>query len=367
MTQSIFNNVFKGKRVLVTGDTGFKGSWLCVWLTVLGARVYGLSLPPKRRRDNYSRAGIAAIISHFDADINEFAAVKKVITRCKPQMIFHCAAQALVLESYKSPYSTFCTNVTGTLNVLEAARVSSGVKAIVNVTSDKCYDNQEWIHGYRETDPLGGKDPYSASKAAAEIVSAAYRHSFFSGSRSLALGTVRAGNVIGGGDWSRNRIVPDCIRALRSGKPIQLRNPHARRPWQHVLEPLCGYLLLMQRLHDEGHRWAGAWNFGPLTHNIQSVGDLARKVVEAWGHGAITTDNNHGTFHEAEMLNLDISKATNILGWHPALTFDETIAWTIDDYRNLERKNGALETMKNTIVKYSARAGIAERHRRDIS
>jgi len=356
MKDDILGKAFRGKRVLVTGDTGFKGSWLCVFLVHLGASVTGLSLPPKSKRENYSRAGLSKAIRHFDADINDFDAVQKVMATTKPCMVFHCAAQALVLESYRSPRETFRTNVLGTLNVLEAARLCSAVKAIVNVTSDKCYDNQEWIHGYRESDPLGGKDPYSASKAASEIVSAAYRHSYFCKKDAASLATARAGNVIGGGDWAANRIVPDCVRALTAGKLIVLRNPGAVRPWQHVLEPLRGYLMLMQKLYAEGNAWSGAWNFGPLQANVQAVEKLAQKAVLAWGNGTIKKEKSKSAAHEAGLLNLDISKALNYLGWRPALTFDETVYWTIEEYRNLRRKDKTLEVMQLEIRRYLEKA-----------
>ena len=353
MNRDSLKNAFQNKRILVTGDTGFKGSWLCVWLVNLGANVYGLSLPPKSKRDNFSRAGLSRRIRHFDADINNFDDIKKIVDTCKPLMIFHCAAQALVLESYASPRATFGANVMGTVNVLEAARVSASVKAIVNVTSDKCYDNREWIHGYRETDPLGGKDPYSASKAASEIVSAAYRHSFFSGNHTAALATARAGNVIGGGDWAANRIVPDCVRACMAGKPIRLRNPGAIRPWQHVFEPLRGYLMLMRNLYTEGNAWSGPWNFGPLPANLQSVESLARKAVTAWGSGSVKKEPSKKPRHEAGLLNLDISKTINILGWKPALTFEETIDWTMREYRFLGSAPRVFDAMMREIDQYN--------------
>jgi len=246
----------------------------------------------------------------------------------------------------------------GTVNVLEAARLSASVKAIVNVTSDKCYDNKEWIHGYRETDHLGGKDPYSASKAASEIVSAAYRHSFFSGNHTAALATARAGNVIGGGDWAANRIVPDCVRALTAGKPIRLRNPGAIRPWQHVLEPLRGYLMLMRKLYTEGSGWSGPWNFGPLPANLQSVESLARKAVAAWGSGTVKKETSKKPRHEAGLLNLDISKSLSYLGWQPALSFDETVTWTMEEYWTLRRTDDAFTTMSDEIGRYSRKAGF---------
>jgi CDP-glucose 4,6-dehydratase len=248
--------------------------------------------------------------------------------------------------------------VVGTLNVLEAARLSSSVKAIVNVTSDKCYDNKERVRGYRETDPLGGRDPYSASKAASEIVSASYRHSFFASGNSPALATARAGNVIGGGDWAPYRIVPDCMRALLRGTTIDVRNPHATRPWQHVLEPLRGYLMLAQKLYTEGGQWSGPWNFGPLQSNSRRVQTLVDKVVFIWGSGTIKQVKNVKKPHEAGLLNLDISKAMTMLTWCPVLNFDETVSWTIEEYRRMEKSGSVLDVMTSEIQKYTDLAAL---------
>jgi CDP-glucose 4,6-dehydratase len=353
MKKDIFNNAFLNKRVLVTGDTGFKGSWLCVWLSMLGARVSGLSLPAKGHGDNFTRARLAKTIRHFDGDVCDFSAVEKIFSAVRPQIVFHLAAQALVIESYARPRETFSTNVLGTLNVLDACKNLSSVKAIVNVTSDKCYDNKEWVHGYRESDPLGGKDPYSASKAASEIVSAAYSHSFFCKKGAPAIATARAGNVIGGGDWAQNRIVPDCIRALESGTIISLRNPHATRPWQHVLEPLRGYLLLAKNLLAEGATWSGAWNFGPLQANTKTVETLVRHIVKQWGNGALQPAKTAEKPHEAGQLNLDISKALHFLSWRPVLDFNDTVRWTVDEYRAMHQTKNVYDVMKHEISAYT--------------
>jgi CDP-glucose 4,6-dehydratase len=259
------NSIYKGKTVLVTWDTGFKGSWLSLWLGHLGARVIGYSLPPKTAGDNYNICALGEKIIHIDGDIRDYRALQDVFSKYEPDMVFHLAAQALVLDSYKDPLYTFETNTMGTVNVLEAIRHTPSVKAAIVVTSDKCYDNKEWIYGYRETDPMGGVDPYSASKGACEIVASSYIRSFFNGENTANVATVRAGNVLGGGDWCANRIVPDCIRALQDNKPITIRNPDAVRPWQHVLEPLNGYLLLGASLYASGKSYFGPWNFGPLT------------------------------------------------------------------------------------------------------
>jgi CDP-glucose 4,6-dehydratase len=365
MKKDLFNNLFHGKRVFVTGDTGFKGSWLCVWLLSLGAHVTGMALPPRSKRDNFVRGGLARKIRHLEIDVRDYDAVHKAFLSCKPQIIFHLAAQPLVIESYKTPRETLETNVLGTLNVLEAARLTSSVKAIVNVTSDKCYDNKEWVHGYRETDPLGGRDPYSASKAASEIVSAAYRYSFFaSGGSGPALATARAGNVIGGGDWAPYRIVPDCIRALLSSSTIEVRNPHATRPWQHVLEPLRGYLMLAHKLYAEGEQWSGPWNFGPLQSNSRPVQTLVEKVVSVWGSGTIKQAKQNKKPHEAGLLNLDISKAMTLLQWCPVLNFNDTVSSTIEDYRRMEQASRVFDVMTLEIQKYTDLVRDTPEHRK---
>jgi CDP-glucose 4,6-dehydratase len=353
MKKDLFDNIFRNKRVLVTGDTGFNGSWLCVWLLSLGAGVTGLALPARSRRDNFVRGGLGNKMRHLEIDVRDYGAVRKAFLSCKPQIVFHLAAQPLVIESYKTPRETFETNVVGTLNVLEAARLSSCVKAIVNVTSDKCYDNKERVRGYRETDPLGGHDPYSASKAASEIVSAAYRHSFFASCNGPASATARAGNVIGGGDWAPYRIVPDCIRALLRGSIIEVRNPHATRPWQHVLEPLRGYLMLAQKLYAEGEQWSGPWNFGPLQSNSKPVKTLVEKVVSVWGSGKVKQAKQIKKPHEAGLLNLDISKALTLLQWCPVLNFDDTVSWTIEEYRRMEQAGRVYDEMIAEIQNYS--------------
>jgi CDP-glucose 4,6-dehydratase len=352
MKKDLFGNCFRGKRVLVTGDTGFKGSWLCAWLMELGANVTGLALPARSRRDNFVRGRLDKEMRHREIDVRNFGAVRKLILSCKPQIVLHLAAQPLVIESYETPRETFETNVIGTVNVLEACRQCSSVRAIVNVTSDKCYDNRERPRGYRETDPLGGKDPYSASKAASEIVSASYRHSFFSHGSGPALATARAGNVIGGGDWAPYRIVPDCIRALLGGSAIVVRNPDATRPWQHVLEPLRGYLMLARKLYTEGEKWAGPWNFGPLQSNSRPVRTLVKKVVSAWGCGTFKLARQKKKPHEAGLLNLDISKARALLSWEPALDFNDTVSRTINEYRRME-DGGVLDVMTAEIRAYT--------------
>jgi CDP-glucose 4,6-dehydratase len=325
---------YSGKKVLITGDTGFKGSWLATWLLKLGAQVTGFGLPPKTDEDNFIISGLHSKIDHINGDIRDFTTLSDTIRVSKPDFVFHLAAQALVLESYKDPHQTFTTNVTGTLNILEAIRKNPRVKAAVMVTSDKCYENREWVHGYRETDPLGGKDPYSASKGAAEILISSYIRSFFQEKNSPAVASVRAGNVIGGGDWSENRIIPDCIRSLRCKRSIELRNPHSLRPWQHVLEPLYGYLLLGSALSGtDGKTFCGPWNFGPHPCNTVTVEDLVQEIICQWGSGMYHITESQQNNKESNMLVLDINKAVHLLKWNPVLPLKKSVQFTIDEYR----------------------------------
>jgi CDP-glucose 4,6-dehydratase len=324
--------IYGGEAVLITGDTGFKGSWLATWLIKQKANVIGYGLPPKRKEDNYRVCGLNDIYPHVDGDIRDLRSLEKVISEHRPSVIFHLAAQALVLDSLEDPPYTFETNIMGTVNVLEATRRSKDVRAVVNVTSDKCYENQEWPYGYRELDRLGGKDPYSASKGAAELVSSSYASTFFDKEADAAIATVRAGNVIGGGDWSPNRIVPDCIRALRGGRPIQLRSPDAVRPWQHVLDPLYGYLLVGAHLLEGDRRVAGPWNFGPHQRNMIPVKELVEAIIGQWGTGEYELGEPRPS-KEAKFLHLDISKAINELGWYPILDFDRAVKQTVEEYR----------------------------------
>jgi CDP-glucose 4,6-dehydratase len=333
MNPSSLNN-YSGKTVLITGDTGFKGSWLAIWLLKLGARVTGFGLPPKTREDNFTVCGLDAKIDHIDGDIRDLTQISEAVKESRPDYVFHLAAQALVLDSYRDPYQTFTTNVNGTLNMLEVIREQSKIKAAVMVTSDKCYENREWIHGYRESDPLGGRDPYSASKGAAEIVIASYIRSFFQEDNSPAVASVRAGNVVGGGDWSENRLIPDCIRSLRRNRSIELRNPQSIRPWQHVLEPLFGYLLLGSALTGpEGKAFCGPWNFGPYPSNSMTVEDLVKEIISQWGNGMYHIKESQPKNKESNMLVLDINKAVHLLNWNPVLPLKKSIQFTVDEYR----------------------------------
>jgi len=339
----MFANVFKNKTVLVTGHTGFKGSWLCIWLKELGANIVGYALKPYTERDNFVVTNLQDKISHLIGDIRDFQVLRKVFEEYQPEFVFHLAAQPLVRESYKNPKATYDINIGGTVNVLECCRLTDSVRVIINVTSDKCYENKEWIWGYRENDPMGGYDPYSSSKGCSELITAAYRRSYFNAedftSCKKSLASARAGNVIGGGDWQKDRIIPDCIRALESNKPIEIRNPNATRPWQHVLEPLSGYLLLAYRMYEEPLKFSGAWNFGPNYDSVIPVGEVADKVVACWGNGSWVDLSDENPPHEAKLLSLDISKARSYLKWGHIWNIDKTIEKTVAWYKEYKNED----------------------------
>ena len=326
-------DVYRGRRVLVTGDTGFKGSWLSLWLAELGAEVYGYALPPERADDHFNVLNLSTRIQHMDGDIRDRDQLGAFFEQARPAFVFHLAAQALVRRSYHDPKMTVDTNVGGSVNVLECVRLNPSVRALVYITSDKCYRNQEWVWGYRENDELGGHDPYSASKAAAELILSAYGDSFFKARPGFGFASVRAGNVIGGGDWSEDRIVPDCMRALSAGQAIVLRKPDATRPWQHVLEPLAGYLTLAGMLDSNPAEFSGAWNFGPDSDAARSVHDLAQAIVDAWGAGQIEVQPASGDLHEAGLLHLNCDKANHVLGWKCRWDFERTVRETVAWYR----------------------------------
>lgn len=328
----MFNNSFKNRKILVTGDTGFKGSWLSIWLKSLGAEVYGYALPPKTERDNFVLCGLDKIIHHQDGDIRDLGTLTKFFGDVRPDYAFHLAAQPLVIDSFNDPHYTFETNIMGAVNFFEAVRKTDSVRSAVNVTSDKCYKNNEWVWGYRESDPMGGKDPYSASKSGSEIVSLSYIESFFSKAGTPSVATARAGNVIGGGDWAENRIVPDFFRALDKKQELELRNPDSTRPWQHVLEPLSGYLSLAGMLFEQGKKFSGGWNFGPNSELNISVRELIEEMISSIGEGQFKSPQSKQKFHEAGLLNLDISKAMHDLNWSPALSFDETVRMVVEGY-----------------------------------
>ena len=344
-----------GKRVLVTGHTGFKGAWLCQWLCDMGAVVTGVSLAPEDSNNLWDQLALGQVASHI-ADIRDAQAMDQIVQGARPQVIFHLAAQSLVRRSYATPVETFDTNVMGTVNVLNAARSCDDLQAVVVVTTDKCYQNDEDARAFLETDPMGGHDPYSASKGAAEIATAAMRASFFgpggAGRNGALVASGRAGNVIGGGDWSQDRIVPDILRGCLSGSgEVVIRSPNAVRPWQHVLEPLAGYLLLAQSLMDGQQSAASGWNFGPNPDQERPVIELVNKLIAELGQGRAVIDEAAANLHEAQILRLDSSKARNI-GWQPALGFDETAAWTASWYRDFNGGVSASELCRAQIAAY---------------
>ena len=344
MSIDIFNNFYKGKRVLVTGHTGIKGSWLSIWLHELGAEVIGVGLEPFTERDNYVLSDIGKNIkADIRADIRDGGRMKAIFKEYEPELVFHLAAQPLVRLSYDIPVETYETNVMGTINVLEAIRVTDSVKVGVMITTDKCYENKEQIWGYRENEPMGGYDPYSSSKGAAEIAIASWRRSFFHPEQyekhGKSIASVRAGNVIGGGDWALDRIIPDCIKALEAGKEIEIRSPKAIRPWQHVLEPLSGYMLLALRMWKEPIKYCEGWNFGPRAESISTVWDVATKVVENYGSGQLRDLSDTNTLHEAKLLMLDISKAKFMLGWESRMDINQTVALTVDWYKRYQEES----------------------------
>lgn len=334
----MFNNIYQDKNVLVTGHTGFKGSWLSLWLTELGANVIGYSLEPPSVLNLFEAVDLEKRINHIHGDIRNQISLDEVFKKYKPEFVFHLAAQALVRRSYKEPRFTYETNVMGTINVLEAIRKTNSVKSCIIVTSDKCYENKERDYSYKENDPMGGYDPYSSSKGCVELITNAYRRSFFNPkeygeTHTVALSSARAGNVIGGGDWGADRIMPDCIRALSRGDPIVIRNPSAIRPWQHVLEPLYGYLLLGAIMYEDGTKYSSGWNFGPNDENIITVEELVKLVIKKWGPGPGYLVDKSANPHEAVLLKLDNSKASSHLLWTPRYGIHETITRTVEWYR----------------------------------
>ncbi|MBT9584583.1 CDP-glucose 4,6-dehydratase [bacterium] len=322
---------WRNRRVLVTGHTGFKGSWLSLWLHRLGARVYGYALDPATQPSLFQVADVASVLAaDVRRDVALLAGLQESLHEAQAEVVFHLAAQPLVRESYRDPIQTLATNVMGTAHLLEAVREQECVRAVVVVTTDKVYENREWLFPYREVDPLGGRDPYSASKAATELVVATYRSSFLD-PRRICVATARAGNVVGGGDWSPDRLVPDCLRAFEAGQPVRLRYPQAERPWQHVLEPLAGYLALGERLLGaQGREYAGAWNFGPEARDNATVGTVAAQLAQLWGSGMVMDCAEPAEYHEAGLLRLDISQASHRLNWSPRWSLHEALQATVD-------------------------------------
>lgn len=359
MAQGVDKTFWAGKRVLVTGHTGFKGSWLSLWLQRLGADVVGYSLPPPTEPGLFDVASVADGMVSLTGDIRDFSAVSDLFARHQPEIVFHLAAQALVRPSYRDPVETYGSNVMGTVNVLEAIRQSGGARAVVNVTSDKCYQNKEWVWGYRENERLGGHDPYSNSKACAELVTSAFRDSYFPAERvaehGVALATARAGNVIGGGDWAEDRLIPDIMRAIIARRPVQIRNPGAIRPWQHVLEPLSGYLVLAQRLWSEGQPFAEAWNFGPEESSARPVSWIVDCLVRLWGEGAEWGVDGGEHPHEAHYLKLDCAKSRDLLDVSPKLELSEALEWIVEWYRAWVEGSDMRQLTEQQIARYSQR------------
>ena len=340
----LYNGFYRGKRVLVTGHTGFKGSWLSIWLHELGAEVIGVALEPQTEKDNFVLSGIGSKIkADLRADIRDGAAMQRIFDEYRPEIVFHLAAQPLVRLSYDEPVDTWQTNVMGTINVMEAFRHCESAKVAVMITTDKCYENREQNHAYTEDEPMGGYDPYSSSKGACEIAISSWRRSFMHPDKyakhGKAIASVRAGNVIGGGDWAKDRIIPDCIRAIEAGQPIAIRNRLAVRPWQHVLEPLSGYMLLAQKMWEEPTAYCEGWNFGPKMDAVVPVWDVAAMLTEAYGKGELLDQTEPNAQHEANLLMLNITKAQTRLGWKPKMTTAEAIALTADWYKRYKSKN----------------------------
>lgn len=334
----LFNDFYKGKRVLVTGHTGFKGSWLSVWLHELGAEVIGVGLEPYSAKDNFVLSGIGKkIMADIRADVRNLQKMKEIFAEFQPEIVFHLAAQPLVRLSYEKPVETYETNVMGTINILEAIRTTDCVKVGVMITTDKCYENKEQLRGYKEDDPFGGYDPYSSSKGACEIAIQSWRRSYFNPCQfekhGKSIASVRAGNVIGGGDWSLDRIIPDCVRALEANKPIEIRSPKSVRPWEHVLEPLSGYMLLAQKMWDKPTEYCEGWNFGPEAESVSTVWDVATELIRNFGKGELKDSSDPNAVHEAQLLMLDITKAKTRLGWKPRLDMQKCLALVADWYK----------------------------------
>ena len=347
-------NFWQGKRVLLTGHTGFKGSWLSLWLQLLGVELWGYALPPPTDPSLFEVAGVAAGMTSVIGDITDYQQLHQVMADFRPEIVIHMAAQSVVSTSYLDPVANYSANVMGTVHLLEAIRQVGGVRAVVIVTSDKCYENREWVWGYRETDPLGGYDPYSSSKACAELVTAAYRDSFFNpahyAEHGVAIGTARAGNVIAGGDWTADGLVADLVRSLLHQQPLLIRNPHAIRPWQHVLDALNGYLTLAENLYTKGTAFTEAWNFGPSESSVQPVGWLVEHLLSQWGEGATWELAPGGQFHEHISLTLDSSKSRIKLAWQPRLSIEaalaQIVAWTKSYQTGLDMHQVTTDTIR---------------------
>lgn len=354
MASTVNPAFWQGKKVFVTGHTGFKGSWLSLWLQSMGARVKGYALEPPTTPALFHETKVSSGMDSETGDIRDLAAITDSMKAFGPDILIHMAAQPLVRWSYRDPVETYSTNVMGTVHVLEAARQCPNLKAIVNVTTDKCYENREWVWGYREHEPMGGYDPYSNSKGCSELATAAYRNSFFNMPDSAALASARAGNVIGGGDWAEDRLIPDILRAFEKKQPAVIRNPLAIRPWQHVLEPLSGYLMLAEKLYSEGKAYAEGWNFGPRDDDVKPVEWILDHMVECWGDGAGWQLDHNSQPHEAQLLKLDISKATSSLKWQPRWSLAQTLDGIVEWHQSWLKQGDVRQLTLNQIAEYQA-------------
>lgn len=356
-----------GKKVFITGHTGFKGSWLSLWLQSLGADITGFALASPTNPSLFNLAQVQAGMTSIVGDVRDLEALKRELIHSNAEIVFHMAAQPLVRESYNNPVETYSTNVMGTVNLFEAIRSSPLVTAVVNITTDKCYENREWLWGYREDEALGGHDPYSNSKACSELITSTFRKSFFNSSlishKKVAIATARAGNVIGGGDWSKDRLIPDIIRALESGKKVSIRYPNSIRPWQHVLDSLSGYLILAQRLYEFGDSYAEAWNFGPTKEDARNVAWVAEKFIKIWGGDSILNINNIEQLHESNYLRLDTTKSQNRLNWEPQLSLEEALFLVADWTKKIYEEDVRATTI-NQINEYQSKLSI--RKKREI-
>ena len=347
-----FLDIFRDKKVLVTGHTGFKGSWLTYVLVEAGAEVLGYSLTPATQPNHFELLDIENSIQHVIGDVRDSENFNLCINQFKPEFVFHLAAQALVRVSYADPLDTFSTNIMGSAVVLDAISKCDSVRSFVYVTSDKCYENLEWVWGYRESDSLGGNDPYSASKAAAEILFKSYENSFFRHNLTLGAASVRAGNVIGGGDWAQDRIVPDCVKSIIEKKPLLIRNPNSTRPWQHVLEPISGYLLLASKLYSHPKQFSGSWNFGPSTQEIRNVFEVATFLFDRIGRGTVEIEESQNQPHEANLLQLNCDKANQILGWYPRWSVNTTLENTAEWYKSFLAGEDVKKITKTQTYRY---------------
>jgi CDP-glucose 4,6-dehydratase len=349
---------WRGRKVFLTGHTGFKGSWLSLWLHSLGADVTGYALGPPTNPNLFEQAKLADLVRSICADIRDFQRLKTEMTACRPDVIIHMAAQSVVRRGYEDPIETYSSNVMGTVHVLEAVRQLNRACVVVNVTSDKCYSNREWVWGYRENEPMGGRDPYSNSKGCAELVTTAYQESFFPPAtmdrHGVALASARAGNAIGGGDWTSDQLIPDLMRAFLAGKPCLIRSPSAIRPWQFVLEPLHGYLMLAERLMEDASRFAGAWNFGPAEADAKPVSWIADELAQSWGNGACWKRDAGAHPHEAHFLKLDASKARSCLNWRPLLPLQQALHWIVEWYRAFQSGADLRFLSRTQIEQYEA-------------